>query len=72
MSLSRPQKTDDTRTLISDRNHIVHWGKYKGWRLGDVIEHDPQWILWCESKLDWLDLHYTILEECDDSSVNPS
>lgn len=61
--------SDIYRQTISDKNHVLNFGKYRGWKLGDVMEHDPQYLLYCQSKIDWFDLSHLILDELDEVAV---
>ena len=56
----------NTPKTISDKSHVLNFGKYKGWTVEKVMEHDPQYLLYCQSKIDWFDLDHKILDEIDD------
>ena len=53
------------RQTISDKAHVLNFGKYKGWTVEAVMEHDPQYLLYCQSRIDWFDLDHKILDEID-------
>ena len=44
--------TEDEVNLVKklmryDRSYKVHWGKYSGSSIEDILINDPQYILWC-------------------------
>lgn len=41
---------DVYRTVITDPNHRLTFGKHKGETIRTVIEIDPEYLLFCESK----------------------
>lgn len=53
------------RETITDRSYVFQFGRYKGNTLEFVLDTDPQYLLFCQSKIDWFDLHHTILDEID-------
>lgn len=50
---------------ITDRQTVLTFGKYKGSTIEFIVEHDPQYLLFCQSSIDWFDLHHSILDEID-------
>ena len=55
----------NTRQTITDKQHVLNFGKYKNRTIEFVMEIDPQWLLFCQSKIDWFDLHHSILDEIE-------
>lgn len=47
---------------ISDRNHVLTFGKYRGYVLGDLIQDDPAYVEWLHSNTDF-ELDHILLEE---------
>ena len=43
--------------------YIFKWGKYKGRAISDVLEIDPQYIIWAHANVDWFNPSNEILEK---------
>lgn len=52
------------RETIRDRNWIMPFGKFKGTSLSEIIENDPQYIVWLQGNTD-LDFHSDIMDEIE-------
>ena len=61
MSLSSQPK----HKTITDRKTILTFGRYKGYSVEDILEVDPQYLLFCQNKIDWFDLDHKILDEIE-------
>lgn len=63
MSRSTRQKT--TVKTITNRDHVLTFGKYKGMTLAEVMEFNPDYLLYCQENIDWFDLDHKILGEVE-------
>lgn len=52
------------RETIRDRNWIMPFGKFKGTPLSEIIENDPQYLIWLVDNTD-LDFHSEIMDEIE-------
>ncbi len=50
---------------VTDRKHVMTFGKYRGVVLADILEAEPQYIVWLSKNTD-IDFHHTILEEAEE------
>ncbi|MGYP001338022402 len=50
------------RETIRDRNWVMPFGKFKGLALSEIIENDPQYLVWLVDNTD-LDFHSEIMDE---------
>jgi len=50
---------------IDDRDWKFTFGRYAGNTLEFVLATDPQYILYCQNNIDWLDFDYDIIEEAE-------
>jgi len=69
MSLSSQLKTQPPET-ITDRNKVLTFGKYKGKTIQFVLDFDPQYLLFCQEKIEWFDLDHKILDEVEDEQYS--
>lgn len=60
-----PSYKDIYRNTITDKKAILTFGKYKGQSIEFVMDTDPQYLLFCQSSIDWFDLDHKILDELD-------
>lgn len=49
---------------IRDRNFVMPFGKYKGTPLHEIIENDPQYLLWLQNG-DGIEFHSDIIDEAE-------
>lgn len=49
---------------IRDRNFVMPFGKYVGTPLHEIIENDPQYILWLQNG-DGIEFHSDIIDEVE-------
>ncbi len=33
---------------------VISWGKYKGWTIGAIKEHDPRYAIWLKTKAEYV------------------
>lgn len=45
------------------RQYVFNFGKYKGYDILEVIEDDPQYVLWCTDEIDWFDLDTELYDQ---------
>ena len=55
-----PPLTDD---LLSNLNLPFTFGKYKGYTVGNVLEINPQWLIWANDNIQGFRLASNILEQ---------
>lgn len=53
------------KPTIRDKGWEFPFGKYKGWKLADVMEHDPGYLSFLQSK-EICDFHSEIFDEIDE------
>ncbi len=56
---------DVYRRTITDRQEVLSFGKFKGCTIEFVMEHNPQYLLFCQEKMDSFDLSSEILDELE-------
>ena len=56
---------------ISDKGFIFKSGKYANHTLGELIDLDPEYILFLQTKTN-MDFHADIIDECERSSQSRS
>lgn len=54
------------RETISDRKHVMTFGKFKGETVQDILDNDPQYLCWLVEHTDF-DLHADLLEEAENN-----
>lgn len=62
------RSTQKKPKTITDRKYVFTFGKYKGLDLEEVLEIDPQYVLYCQEKIDWFDLDHKLLDEAESGS----
>lgn len=67
MSRSSPTR----REPISDRNAILTFGKYKGESIADLMEVNPQYLIWLHENSDFFELDASLFEEVE-CAINPN
>lgn len=70
--MSRSNRTSSTFERpepISDRNHVMKFGKYRDLSLCQIIEGDPKYLLWLHENTDF-ELHWELLEEVEETLVS--
>ena len=48
---------------ISNRKMVMLFGKYKGETVQDILDNDPQYLVWLHEKSDQFELSWDLLEE---------
>ena len=61
--------SDRPKALIG-LNYAFHFGKYKGEILKDVLEEDPNYIIWCSDSIDWFDLDTDVYDMASEKDAN--
>lgn len=59
--MSRSNHTVRKPQMITDRNAVLTFGKYRGETIQDILDNDPLYIVWLSDNTD-LDFHWEILE----------
>lgn len=52
-------------SLITDRNAVLRFGRYKGLTIGEVLKDDPAYLVWAAENVDGFDLHHELLSEAE-------
>lgn len=63
MSRSTPVRKLDP---IDSLDHVLTFGKYKGETVGDILEVDPQYLIWLHNNSEFFELNYRLLEIAED------
>ena len=56
------------REPIRDRDTVLAFGKYKGESIADVMEENPQYLVWLHNNSEYFELHADLLEECEEGA----
>ena len=56
---------------ISDRNHVLTFGKYKGESIADLLETNPQYLIWLHENSDYFELSSDLFDEVE-YAINPN
>jgi uncharacterized protein (DUF3820 family) len=59
MSRSTPQRKPEP---ISDIDHVMTFGKYKGEAIVDILDYDPNYLIWLHNNSEYFELDYKLLE----------
>ena len=54
------------REPITDRNTVISFGKYKGESIADILEIDPQYLVWLHNNSSFFELGCELLEEAEE------
>ena len=54
------------RPTITDRNHVMTFGKFEGETIQDILDNDPQYLCWLVDNTDF-DLHCDLLDEAENN-----
>jgi uncharacterized protein (DUF3820 family) len=68
MSRSQAQRKPEP---ITDRNHVLAFGKYKNESIADVMYCNPQYLVWLHENNDFFELGHELLEEAETSQEHP-
>jgi len=63
MSRSTQRKAEP----ITDRRHVMTFGKYEGIDIQEILDKDPLYLVWLVENVPEFDLHYTLLEEAENN-----
>ena len=47
---------DDTPKAPANLDTILHFGKFKGHTVQQVIDEEPSYIVWCADNIEWFDI----------------
>jgi|GEM_PF-3387004 len=64
--MSRSNRESFTRQPITDRKHVIGFGRYKRETVQDVLDNDPQYLVWLHENTDF-ELSYELLEEAENN-----
>lgn len=53
---------------ITDRKHVMTFGKRKGYSIEDLIEADPQYLVWLVNNTDF-DLDHKLVDEAEEAAA---
>lgn len=49
------------RPTITDKQHVLTFGRYYGKTVEFVMELDPSYLIYCHNNIDWFDLSSNLL-----------
>lgn len=52
-------------TVITDPRTILWFGKYQNHSILEVLDEDPDYLVWAQENVDSLDLHFSLLETAE-------
>lgn len=58
------------RDPINDRETVLTFGKYKGFSIDDVMDAEPQYLVWLHHNNDYFELDADLLDEAEGYSTN--
>lgn len=64
--MSRSKQQPIRREPISDRNHVLGFGKYKGFSIAEIIENEPSYLEWLCANTDF-ELDHLLMDELETS-----
>lgn len=64
MSLSTEINKKPAET-ITDRKRVMGFGRYKDLTIEEVLQIDPQYLLWCQENIAQFDLNHDLLDEAE-------
>lgn len=70
MSLSKPQLHQERRITITGRDHILSFGKYKGLSIEEVLEINPDYLLYCQENVESFDLDHKLIDEAEQAAAS--
>lgn len=65
--MSRSNQQSETKRSITDRHAPLGFGKYAKESVQDIIDNDPNYILWLDANTD-IEISSHLLSEAEDSS----
>jgi len=73
-SLSLPRDRELIRQLAFLRvaqSQVMLFGKYKGWLIEDLLDHDPQYLEWLASQPDFRERHPRLFQIIVENDLGP-
>ena len=67
--MSRSNQQPQRREPITDRNHVMTFGRYKGFSIGEIIENEPSYLEWLTKNTDF-ELDHKLMDEVEGAYVN--
>lgn len=52
---------------ITDRKHVMEFGKFKGETIQEILDNDPLYLVWLVENVPEFDLHHELLEEAENN-----
>mgnify|MGYP001172853709 CR=1 FL=1 len=59
--MGRSNKT--SKAIVTDKRAVLAFGKYKGETIQDVLDNDPQYLVWLHENSEHFELGWELLEE---------
>lgn len=53
------------RAPISDRETVLTFGKFRGESIADILETEPQYLVWLHDNSDFFELDHILLDEAE-------
>ena len=58
------------REPISNREYIITFGKkHRGETIGQILEYDPNYLVYLHNVSDWFELDWQLLDEAENSTT---
>lgn len=54
---------------ISDREHVLTFGRYKGESIADILETNAQYLCWLHANSDFFELSAELLDEAEENAT---
>ena len=54
-----------SKVYVYNKDSSLHFGKYKGSTVGDVLKSDPSYIVWCFDNIKFFKVDYDLKVEID-------
>jgi hypothetical protein len=48
---------------LEDLDEYVTFGKYRDFTWREVLEEEPEYILWCHKTIDWIEFSTLVVDE---------
>jgi hypothetical protein len=64
--MSRSNRQIECREPITDRKQLIGFGKYKAETIQDILDNDPQYLVWLHENTDF-ELGHELLEEAENN-----
>jgi hypothetical protein len=63
------RSNQEERKPIADRDYVLTFGKYKGESLDDILETNPQYLVWLHLNSEFFELSSELLDEAEENAT---